>query len=138
VDVQSPSSGNKFMCEPEVALRFAFWVQDNRGNEGAHADVAIDGATIQIQERVIFDIARFLSENGCRPEHLNDSWRGNYRRNGHGLTLKSMQGFDVQVRCGSTDVKAECKSRMQRRSASTKRQKRFGHLCLCNRTGDYL
>ncbi len=111
-------TGAESIPEAEVTLRLAFWLLD-RADLQAHADIAIDGAHVriaahrqagrQIEERTIFDIRNFLSDNECYPENLKDEWRGSYSRKGRSLTIKSVHGFDVQVRCGGKDITAECK-----------------------------
>lgn len=106
------------MPEAEVTLRLAFWLLDT-APESSHADIAVDGAHVriapyehagrQIAERVVFDIRAFLATNECRPERLTDEWRGTYRRRGKTLRIRSISGFDVQVRSGGKTIKVECK-----------------------------
>ncbi len=104
--------------EAEVTLRLAFWLLD-RADLKSHADIAIDGAHVRIKahrqagrrigERNVFDIRDFLTDNEWHPENLKDEWRGSYSRKGQSLTIKSVHGFDIQVRCGGKDIRAECK-----------------------------
>ena len=116
---QSPNLNEcRSMPEAEVTLRLALWLLD-RSVKGTHADVAIDGAHIRIraheqagkriEERIVFDIRGFLSDNKCNPERLKDEWRGTYSYDRHGVTIKSGMGFDVRVRCDGKEIKAECK-----------------------------
>jgi hypothetical protein len=112
------------MPEAEVTLRLAFWLLD-QADQNSHADIAIDGAHVriaahqqagrQIDERSVFDIQTFLATNKWLRESRDRDWRGSYSRNGQSLTIKSIQGFDVQVRCDGKEIKAECKGgRLQR------------------------
>jgi len=106
------------MPEAEVALRLAFWLLD-RADQKAHADIAIDGAHVRIkahqqggqriEERTVFDIRSFLDENQCVSNSLKDEWRGSYIRKDRSFSIRSAPGFDVQVKCGCRDIKAECK-----------------------------
>jgi hypothetical protein len=129
------------MPEAEVTLRVAFWLLD-RANQKSHADIAIDGANVRIaaheqagrwiQERTVFDIRSFLAANKCYPQDLKDEWRGTYSFEGHSLRIRSVHGFDVQLRCDGKDIKAECKGGplqpVKGRSAAAA-------TCLCNRAG---
>jgi hypothetical protein len=106
------------MPEAEVTLRLAFWLLD-RADHKSHADIAIDGANVRIaaheqagrwiEERTVFDTRSFLALNECHPASLKDEWRGTYSRKGLTLEVKSVPGFDVQIRCDGKDIKAECK-----------------------------
>jgi hypothetical protein len=60
-------------------------------------------------ERTVFDIRSFLAANKCYPQDLKDEWRGTYSFEGHSLRIRSVHGFDVQLRCDGKDIKAECK-----------------------------
>lgn len=115
---QHEPTESEFMPEAEVALRLAFWLLD-RAELKSHADIAVDGAHVRIaahqqsgqgvKERNVFNIESFLAANECNPKELKDKWRGSYSRGDQSLTIKSAPGFDVQVRCGGKDIKAECK-----------------------------
>lgn len=105
------------MQEAEVTLRLAFWLLD-RGGPNSTAQIAIDGANVriaphqqagrQIQERIVFQIEGFLESNGCEPVD-GDGWRGTYRRGESSLTIKSRQGFDVEVVSPKGTIQVECK-----------------------------
>jgi hypothetical protein len=106
------------MPEAEVTLRLAFWLL-HHAEQKSHADVAIDGAHVRIaaheqagrriEERTVFDIRSFLAENKCYPRHLGHEWRGTYSFEGHTVSIRSVHGFDVQVRCNDKEIRAECK-----------------------------
>ncbi|MBI2816067.1 MAG: hypothetical protein HYX72_03920 [Acidobacteria bacterium] len=106
------------MPEAEVTLRFCFWLLDHT-NEVTQADVAIDGAHVRIkphkqgnqvvEERIVFDIGRFLIENGCTRQSHEHVFRGDYRRRNQLLKIRSRVGFDVQVKVDGRKIRAECK-----------------------------
>jgi hypothetical protein len=106
------------MPEAEVSLRLALWLL-NRAKQKSHAEIAIDGAHVRIkaheqagqgiEERIVFDIRRFLAANRCHPQDLTDEWRGTYNFEGHTLRIRSVPGFDVHVKCDAKEIRAECK-----------------------------
>ena len=99
------------MSEAEVAIRLAERLLQLPG-AGPHAEVAIDGAVVEIAGRRIFDIEGFLStqrwklarQQGQRP------WHGIYGRRLQELHVSSASGTaDVVLQLGNRRAVAECK-----------------------------
>lgn len=66
------------------------------------------------------------------PVNLTNAWRGLYSWNGHSLYIQSVHGFDVQVRLGDREIRAECKGGGQ---PSTQLASAIGQAIVCA-TGD--
>jgi hypothetical protein len=91
------------MHEAEVALRLAFYLLD-LSNGQSHANISLDG-----MHHHAFPIPTFLHEKGWHRENSQGAFCGSYTRKDKTLTIKSVQGFDVQVTCDGRNIKAECK-----------------------------
>lgn len=100
------------MPEAEVALLLA---QHLLGlpNADAHAEVAIDGASILAHGTIVFDIERHMESAGWRPIDAStgrNSWTCTYTRNDRTLRVHSRPGVgDVVASVDGRRVIAECK-----------------------------
>lgn len=99
------------MPESEVALRLAFCLLDLPGSE-KRAEVALDGAQVQIKHKRIFPVSEFLAELGwarAAGESSRD-WQGTYKKGPLTLAVHSRSGVgDVVCGVGGRRVRAECK-----------------------------
>jgi hypothetical protein len=99
------------MSEAEVAIRLAERLLQLPG-AGSHAEVAIDGAVIEIAGRRIFDIEGFLATQQWKlaRQHGQRSWHGIYGRRLQELHISSASGTaDVVLQLGNRRAVAECK-----------------------------
>lgn len=86
------------MSEAEVSLRLAIYLAKERTDDVQPVRVSIDGAQVQVKERIIFPLRSFMSENGWNAERAS-SWRGVYTKDAH-------RRIEVQARPGRGDVVA--------------------------------
>ena len=99
------------MPEAEVSLLLAFYLLAMPGSQGL-AEVAIDGAQIQVSGKEVFPIEEFLLEKGwTQVEQVGkNAWQGWYKKDGQRLRIHSKPGVgDVDVKVGDRRVRAECK-----------------------------
>ncbi len=68
------------MPEAEVSLRLAGYLSHNHRSSGM-ISVAIDGAQVQVGEKIIFPLSRFMKDNGWLKE-TGEKWQGIYRKTG--------------------------------------------------------
>jgi hypothetical protein len=100
------------MPEAEVALRLAEFILALPGS-GAMASVAIDRASINVGDAVIFDIGRFMASTGWEqikePQVGRNAWTGAYRRGDKTIRVHSRPGEgDVVARVDGRRIIAEC------------------------------
>jgi hypothetical protein len=97
--------------EAEVSLRLAFHLLSLPGAQGS-AQVAVDGAMVQVDDAEVFPISGFLAAQGWKliaQEGKND-WQGTYEREGQQLVIHAKAGVgDVVARVGDKRIRAECK-----------------------------
>ena len=74
------------MSETEVSLRLADYLSHPERSISP-VQVAIDGAQIQLKDRIIFPLPRFIRDLGWIHKPGND-WRGVYSMNGR---------FDIKI-----------------------------------------
>jgi len=100
------------MPEGEVALRLAEYLLNLDGAEG-HAEVAIDGASVRVHGKTIFDVDLFMHERGWIPNGVSkgkNTWTRPYRKNAMRLSIHSKSGVgDVVAKVGARRYVAECK-----------------------------
>jgi len=99
------------MPEAEVSLRLAFHLLSLADAQG-DADVAIDGAQIQVHGAEIFPIVAFLADAGWEQveQEGKNTWQGTYEHEGQRLTIHARSGIgDVIATVGDRRVCAECK-----------------------------
>ena len=99
------------MAEAEVSLRLAEYLLTLSGADKS-VEVVIDGASVKVGERDIFQIGKFLEERGWLQKGRigKNYWTGIYERNGQELRIHSKPGKgDVVIRIGRNRVVAECK-----------------------------
>jgi hypothetical protein len=100
-----------YMPEAEVALRLAFFLLD-LPNSGNTAQVALDGAQVQVRGNQIFSLTDFLADMGWSQVEQKGKrdWQGRYEKEGKYLEIHSRSGIgDVVVSVGHRRVYAECK-----------------------------
>jgi len=101
------------MPEAEVALRLAQFILSLPGS-GAMASVAIDGASIKVEDAVVFDIGHFMAGTGWEqikePQVGRNAWTGAYRRGDKTIRVHSRPGEgDVVATVHDHRIVAECK-----------------------------
>ena len=84
--------------EAEVSLRTAlFFIKNHIAADTVK--ISLDGAHIKIKDTVIFDVKKFMSENGCRKVTSSDErWQGLYEVDGYPCKL------EVHSRPGEGDI----------------------------------
>lgn len=99
------------MPEAEVSLRLAFYLLSKSDSSGS-ASIAIDGAQVQCDGRIIFPLVEFLREMNWQQieQSGGNDWHGIYEQNGKQITIHSNSGRgDVVTSIGHRTVRAECK-----------------------------
>lgn len=99
------------MPESEVALRLAFHLLALPGSSRS-AEVALDGAQVEVDGEPIFPLAEFLSHAGWKQVTQNgkNDCQGTYANGALRLTIHSRSGLgDVVCQVGGRVVRAECK-----------------------------
>jgi hypothetical protein len=101
------------ISEAEVALRLAEFIL-SLPHSGAMASVAIDGASINVGDPIVFDIGRFMAWTGWEqirePQFGRGARTGAYRRNDKTIRVHSRPGEgDVVATIDGRRVVAQCK-----------------------------
>jgi hypothetical protein len=110
------------MPEAEVSLRLAFWLIE-RGYAVGPVDVAIDGAQLQVRDKVHFDLVGFMARSGWVKRGNGQVWQGDWvDSNGQScIRIHSNPGrSDVVAHLNSgKSLRVECKKGPLVRSQSS-------------------
>jgi hypothetical protein len=101
------------MPEAEVSLRLAIFLITNN-HALSDVKVAIDGAQVQVGDRVIFPLIDFLKANGWYKKELGPRWQGNYYHD------KQIPSIVVHSYSGEGDVVTKLNSGLTLRAESKK------------------
>lgn len=101
------------MPEAEVSLRLAFFLIA-KGHATSDIEVAIDGAQIQLKDKVYFPIWDFMREQGWLKVEEDSRWQGTYRHPAHSTKIS------VHSHSGKGDVVASLASGKKLRAETKK------------------